>query len=129
MPLPESLARFNRVVSNRIIRPFARRLPGFGVLRHTGRRSGKVYETPLNVWRDRDRFVVALTYGEDVDWLKNALVSESCEIVIGGETIPLGRPVELATEEGIATVPALVRPVLSTLDVSRFVAFPIRSRN
>lgn len=125
MPLPKGLARFNRVVTNNIARPFARRLPGFGVLRHVGRRSGEVYETPLNIWRDGDRLVVALTYGRDVDWLKNARRSGSADIVIGGEVVDVGAPVSLTQAEGRSVMPAPVRMMLSAIGVSEFVAFPI----
>lgn len=126
MPLPESLARFNRVVSNKLTRPFARYLPGFGVLRHRGRKTGQVYETPLNVWQDEGRLVVALTYGRDVDWLRNAIASESSELIIRGEVIEVGKPADLAYEEGAATVPAPVKLILSALGVTGFVAFPMR---
>lgn len=45
------LARFNIVVTNRITSLFAGWLPGFGILTHVGRKSGKVYQTPVNVFR------------------------------------------------------------------------------
>ncbi len=125
MPLPKGLARFNRVVTNKIARPFARRLPGFGALRHIGRKSGEEYETPLNVWRDGARLVVALTYGQDVDWLKNARRSGSAEVVVGGEVIDVGAPVSLTQAEGMSVMPAPVRMMLSAIGVSEFVAFPI----
>ncbi len=82
MPLPSGLAKFNRVATNKVAAPFARRLPGFAVLHHTGRRSGTAYETPLNAWREDDEVVVALTYGEDVDWLKNARASDGSVFVM-----------------------------------------------
>lgn len=125
MPLPEGLAEFNKRVSNKLMRPFARRAPGFGVLRHQGRRTGARYETPVNVFRDDSRFIVALTYGENVDWLENARASSGNEIVTRGRTIGVGRPYELTTEEGMTAMPAPVRFVLSTLDVTGFVAFPV----
>lgn len=125
MPLPKGLARFNRAVTNEITRPFARHLPGFGVLRHVGRNSGEVYETPLNVWRDGDRLVVALTYGRDVDWLKNARTSGAAEIVMGGEVITVGAPVSSTQAEGMSVMPAPVRITLTALGVTEFVAFPI----
>lgn len=125
MPLPEGLARFNRRFSNRVMRPLARVAPGFGVVVHKGRKTGRAYETPVNVFRDGDRFVVALTYGEDVDWLENARVSERNEIVTRAKTVGVGRPYEVPTDEGMAIVPGPVRMVLQALDVTRFVAFPI----
>ena len=43
----------------------------FALLRHVGRRSGKTYEIPIMVWPVQDGFLIALTYGRQVDWLRN----------------------------------------------------------
>lgn len=40
------LAKINIAVTNRVTSLFAGWLPGFGILTHVGRRSGKVYRTP-----------------------------------------------------------------------------------
>lgn len=125
MPLPLGLARFNRVVTNRIAKPFARRLPSFAVLRHTGRRTGAVYETPMNAWREDDKVVVALTYGEDVDWLKNARQSASSVFIMGGEEVVVGKPGVVWDHPDTEVVPGLVRKVLDLIDVDRFAVFPI----
>jgi len=125
MPLPEGLARFNRSVTNRITRPAARRLGGFGVLRHTGRRSGNEYETPLNVWRHGSEMVVALTYGSDVDWLKNAREAEASILVMGGKEVRVGRPRSIAEGEGLDRVPKTVGRILGVLDIDEFVVFPV----
>ena len=45
------LAKINIAVTNRITSLFAGWLPGFGILTHVGRKSGKVYRTPVNVFR------------------------------------------------------------------------------
>ena len=71
--LGRRMARFNRQVLNHLMRPVARYLPGFGVVIHRGRRSGRIYETPVNVFRRGDGYVVALTYGAGADWVKNVL--------------------------------------------------------
>lgn len=125
MPLPKELGRFNKKVSNRLMRPLARRAPGFGVLRHQGRKTGTQYETPLNVFRDDDRFIVALTYGDDVDWVKNASASDASQIVTRGRVIDVGKPYEVTTEEGMASIPAPVRLILEAMDVTGFLAFPL----
>ncbi|SCF06599.1 hypothetical protein GA0070607_5111 [Micromonospora coriariae] len=72
MVLPRRLARFNRVVTNRVTGPLAGRLPGFGVIIHRGRRSGRVYRTPINIFRTSGGYVAALTYGF-TDWARNVL--------------------------------------------------------
>ena len=56
------LAKINIIFTNRITSLFAGWLPGFGILTHVGRKSGKVYRTPVNVFRAPNGFVVALTY-------------------------------------------------------------------
>ncbi len=125
MPLPRGLARFNRSVTNRITKQAAARLGGFGVLRHRGRRSGNEYETPLNAWRQGSEVIVALTYGLDVDWLKNARTAESSIIVMGSKEVRVGRPEIIPKDEGLARVPKTVGRILGILDVNGFVVFPV----
>ncbi len=90
MPLSRGLARFNRVVTNRISRPLAGWLPGFAVLVHRGRKSGAEYRTPLNAWLGEDDIIVALTYGRDTDWLKNLTAADGGEIIAGRKGLPGG---------------------------------------
>lgn len=127
MPLPGALAKFNRLVSNKAMRPLARRMPGFGVLRHTGRVTGKTYQTPLNVWERDNRLVVALTYGADVDWLANARASDS-SMIVQDKDISVGRPTVVDAQVGMTAMPAGVRPILWLLSVEEFAAFPIQER-
>lgn len=125
MPLPKGLAKFNRTVTNRVMKPFAARVGGFAILEHSGRRTGAIYETPLNVFRTNDSIVVALTYGPDVDWLKNCRASETSTFVIKGERVRVGAPRAVSQGEGYARVPRRVRSFLSILNVSEFVDFPV----
>lgn len=125
MPLPSGLARFNRVFSNKLMRPLARVAPGFGVLQHRGRKSAQDYETPLNAFRDGDRVIVALTYGEEVDWLRNARASMDTHFLIRGRPVRVGPPVDIPAEDGLAVMPAPMTAMLSILNVTAFVAFPI----
>jgi hypothetical protein len=55
------LAKINIAFTNRITGLFAGWLPGFGILTHVGPKSGKVYRTPINVFRVSNGFIVALT--------------------------------------------------------------------
>ena len=71
MSLPRVLARLNRYVSNPIQRRWAGWLPGYGIVEHTGRTSGKAYRTPVNVFRRDGGFVIWLGYGLQSDWLRN----------------------------------------------------------
>lgn len=125
MPLPRGLAKFNRVVTNKVTSPFARRLPWFGVLRHQGRVSGTAYETPLMAWSDGSSITVALTYGSDVDWLHNAQAVESTTMVMADEEITVGTPRVVKRAEGYERVPKQVGVALAALNVDQFVEFPI----
>src|SRR5882724_4647227 len=74
------VAAFNLAVTNRITSRFAARLPGFGILTHIGRKSGKVYQTPVNVFKVPEGFLIALTYGRDSEWVKNVLLAGKCQL-------------------------------------------------
>jgi len=86
------LAKFNIAVTNRITSLFAGWLPGFGILTHVGRKSGKVYRTPINVFRAPNGFIVALTYGSESEWVKNVLAAGSCELKTVGRKYRLVAP-------------------------------------
>jgi uncharacterized membrane protein required for colicin V production len=60
------LAKINVAFTNRITGLFAGWLPGFGILTHVGRKSGKIYRTPVNVFRAPNGFIIALTYSSPI---------------------------------------------------------------
>ncbi len=124
MPLPGSIARFNRVVTNRISRPLAGRLPWFALIIHRGRVSGTEYRTPVNAWLGEKDTIVALTYGRDTDWLKNLTAAAGGMIVTRGRAYPVGTPV-LIGAEGMRRMPAVARPILRTIDVDEFALLPL----
>jgi deazaflavin-dependent oxidoreductase (nitroreductase family) len=74
------LAKINIVLANRVTSLFAGWLPGFGILAHVGRKSGKVYRTPVNVFRASNGFIIALTYGSQSEWVKNVPAAGGCEL-------------------------------------------------
>jgi len=53
MPIPQIVRQWNKAGLNRVTRHIAPWMPGFGVVVHRGRRSGRVYQTPVNVSRWR----------------------------------------------------------------------------
>src|SRR5262249_57830843 len=73
------LAKINIAFANRITSLFAGWLPGFGILTHVGRKSGKTYRTPVNVFRVPNGFIIALTYSSQSQWVKNVLASAGCD--------------------------------------------------
>jgi deazaflavin-dependent oxidoreductase (nitroreductase family) len=86
------VAAFNLAVTNRITSHFADRLPGFGILTHVGRKSGRVYRMPINVFRAPEGFLIALTYGRESEWVKNVLAAGGCELETRGVKYHLSSP-------------------------------------
>jgi deazaflavin-dependent oxidoreductase (nitroreductase family) len=125
MPLPRGLARFNRRVTNHITGPIASRAPGFAIVIHTGRRSGRVYRTPVNVFRDEGRYVFALTYGRDSDWVRNVMAAGRCEIETRGKLVRLADPA-LVTDDTRRDVPRPARWILGALHVDDFLVLTPR---
>ena len=119
MPLPKRLARFNRHVTNRVLGPVARYLPGFAVVTHVGRRSGRVYRTPVNLFRHEDRYVIALTYGADSQWVRNVMAAGEVDVETRGRRLRLVAP-EVVRDAQRSLVPAPVRRVLRLARVSEF---------
>jgi deazaflavin-dependent oxidoreductase (nitroreductase family) len=126
MPLPKALARFNLVATNRVSGLVAGRWPGFAIVTHVGRRSGQVRQTPVNLFRDGDRYVIALTYGADSQWVRNVLAAGSCEVETRGARVALDRP-ELVHDPELRLVPAPVRPILRAIRVDDFLVLSSRS--
>ncbi len=119
MPLSRRVARFNERVTNHLTRPLAPHAPGFGVVVHTGRTSGRVYRTPVNVFVRNGGFAVALTYGRQAEWVKNVLAAGGCELVTRGRRHRLADP-EIVHDDELAPVPPSVRPVLRLIGVADF---------
>ena len=119
MVIPRRVARINRVATNRILGPLARVLPGLGVVIHRGRRSGREYRTPVNVFRTPDGYVVALTYGVG-DWARNVLAAGGCDLEIRRHVVRLVDP-RLVRDPSRGAVPVPIRPVLAALGVTEFV--------
>jgi deazaflavin-dependent oxidoreductase (nitroreductase family) len=119
MPLPGWLARTNRSVTNRATRPLIRHFPYGAIVVHRGRRSGQTYRTPVLAFvaPDHRRVLVSLTYGRDVDWVKNVLAAGACTLERSGEEMHLRGPVIVTGKEATAWVPSTVRGILGALDV------------
>jgi deazaflavin-dependent oxidoreductase (nitroreductase family) len=114
---------FLRPYTTRLFNPFSRRfiyrLPGFAILTYRGRTSGRTYRTPLNVFRRGDSYVFALTYGPDVQWVKNVLASGEADLQVGNRHVPLRDPV-LFEDPTRHLMPIHVRVALTLMGVVYF---------
>jgi deazaflavin-dependent oxidoreductase (nitroreductase family) len=120
--------RFMRPFTTRVVNPISRRfagsLPWFGILTYRGRKSGKEYRTPMNVFRRGDSYVFALTYGSDVDWVRNIVAAGECWLRTRGRDIRLVEP-ELFVDPRQRLMPVLIRVFLRFNRVTEFMRMRI----
>lgn len=106
---------------NPLTRRLARSSVGpFSLVRHRGRRSGKVYETPLIVRRVTDGFVIELTYGPNVDWYKNVVAAGGCTVIWHGEEYVIDGIEPIPTPIGMAAFPLSQQLILRLLRRTHF---------
>ena len=114
---------FLRPFTTRLVNPVSRRfagwLPGFGLLTYTGRKSGRRYTTPLNVFKHGSFYVFALTYGSEANWVRNVLAAGGCEIRVRGREVRLVEP-EMLVDPAGRLVPLPVRVFLRANHVTEY---------
>ncbi|MGA7944997.1 MAG: nitroreductase family deazaflavin-dependent oxidoreductase [Candidatus Sulfotelmatobacter sp.] len=113
------LAKINIAFTNRITSLFAGWLPGFGILTHLGRKSGKVYRTPINVFRASNGFIIALTYSSQSEWVKNVLAAGGCELRTRGKRYQLSSP-QVVDDPTRRRFPISVRVVLKIVGADEY---------
>lgn len=82
----------------RLVNPLVLRLAGtrflplYGVLQHRGRRSGKLFHTPVVVRPTADGFVVPMPWGLTTDWYRNVTAAGGCTIRWKGRDYAMVQP-------------------------------------
>ena len=117
MQLPDSLARFNRVGTNKVMRPLARRVPYMGVVHHVGRKSGRPYETPVLLTPIDGGFLIPLTYGPDRDWVHNVVAAQGAELEIRGRRRAVNAPELVGGDARPAGLPGAWSTLLDRLNL------------
>jgi len=118
-----------RTFVKRFVNPVLRnvaRLPfgPFALLRHVGRRSGKKYEIPIMVWPVEGGFVIELTYGRKVDWLRNLLAAGQGSLRYHRREFTLQKPEFIDPEIGWRALPGWTKPILRLSGEHEFVKIP-----
>lgn len=115
MQLPQRLARFNRHVTNPVQRLWAGWAPGMGTLEHVGRRSGRVFRTPLMVFSTDDGVAIMLTYGPDRDWVKNLVAADGGRLHRHGHVHTVRNPRVVTKDQAAPHVTGMARAVFPRL--------------
>ncbi|MBB2925401.1 nitroreductase family deazaflavin-dependent oxidoreductase [Cellulomonas cellasea] len=120
MPIPMWVTRVNRRATNPLMMALSDDVPPLATLHHVGRRTGRRLQAPVLAFPTARGFVIALTYGPDVQWLRNVEAGEA-RLVRGRTVYRLTDPVRLHGDAGARLVPAWTRAALRALDVDEFV--------
>jgi deazaflavin-dependent oxidoreductase (nitroreductase family) len=111
--------RFTTHVINRFARHFVYWLPYFALISYRGRKTGKRYTIPMSVFRDGSDYIFALTYGGNVQWVKNVLASGEADLRMRNTTTHLVGPIRFV-DPTRHLMPWLVRKVLVVTRVDEF---------
>jgi deazaflavin-dependent oxidoreductase (nitroreductase family) len=118
-PVIDAVRRMNRSLTNpRVMRTAGSVGTQTSVIRHTGRTSGRTFETPVDVITTADGFLIALPYGTRADWVRNVLAAGSATIVSQGESVDVDAPIIAATAEVAGQLPARTLRTLSLFGVT-----------
>src|SRR5579884_2389735 len=117
----DAIRQTNKHLLNPFTLPIAgRSLDMYAVIQHKGRRSGRLYTTPVLVEPITDGFVIPLTYGTEADWARNILAAGTCTIIWQGHEYAVANPeiIDRATALMMFSLP--VRLGLSIFRIARF---------
>jgi deazaflavin-dependent oxidoreductase (nitroreductase family) len=120
----DRIRRLNKRLINKVlIHISGKRFGHFAILTHTGRKSGQTYRIPIIVEPAPGGFVIALTYGKKVDWLKNVQAKGKCELRWKNQDISLVNPQFIGQDQGLRAFPAIMRGGIKRMGVKDFVRF------
>jgi deazaflavin-dependent oxidoreductase (nitroreductase family) len=115
----EGVRKFNRAIFNRFTLTFAGKHV-FAIVEHRGRRTSRLYRTPVVAVPVQDGFVIPLTYGIDTDWYLNIREAGSCTLMLGGQHYQVHGPRVLTPVEALPHFKPFVRWLLKVNHVARY---------
>ena len=117
----------NKHVTNKVMIHIAgKRFGHFAILGHTGRRSGTLYRIPIIAEPFQNGFVIALTYGKNVDWYKNVAAKGSCSLRWKNQDFRFVHPEFIDREIGLTAFPAIFRSGLKMMGIQDFLKLEIQ---
>jgi deazaflavin-dependent oxidoreductase (nitroreductase family) len=119
-PVVDAVRRVNRSVTNpRVMRTAGSAQTQTSVIAHVGRKSGRAYETPVDIISTMTGLLIALPYGTRVDWLRNVVAAGSATVVTHGDRVDVERPTIVATADVAALIPRRTLRTLRFLGVNQ----------
>ena len=109
----------------RIFNPLAVRFAGsryvplWAIIRPRGRRSGRLYATPVAIAHSADALIVPLPFGADADWCRNVRAAGACVMRWKGREHQMIEP-EIIEDSALPAFATWERAALSALGIKRF---------
>jgi deazaflavin-dependent oxidoreductase (nitroreductase family) len=95
-------------------------IPVWGLVRHTGRKSGRRFATPIALAATRDHFFVPLPWGDRTDWCRNIVAAAGGTIRYRGHDYSVCEPNIVNVDEARPAFPAPIRPLIGVIGITRF---------
>lgn len=105
---------------NPCVLPCAKRVWPYGVLEHTGRRSGRAYRSPVVAFTLGDDAIIPLPFSAAVDWCRNTLAAGRCTLRQRGSVLQLGSPELVDRTTALPAFPAPVRAAIRLIGPRQF---------
>lgn len=118
--------QLNKYIFNRIVLTIAKSGMGpFSVVFHIGRQSGRTYRTPVLASYVEDKILIPLSYGENVDWLRNILAQGGCEISYKNRKVGATNPIVIDSTAAFAMLPEKRRKLFERFKTDRFLCLKV----
>lgn len=123
----DAVRTFNKYVLNPAMLQLAGRAHWYAsVIRHTGRRSGTSFATPVVAEQVAGgSFVIPLPYGTGVDWLRNVQAAGRALLTCRGVTYEVDRPEIIDAATAAPLLPARRRRAFARFGIEYFVKLRI----
>jgi deazaflavin-dependent oxidoreductase (nitroreductase family) len=93
---------------NRMVRPFARFMPGIATIKHRGRTSGRPYETIVSAYRKGETLAIVLGHGK-TDWVKNVLAAGEADLQFARRGVHVTNPRIVPAGTSVDGLPFIAR--------------------
>ena len=117
----DKVRTFNKYLLNPAMMHLAGRRHWYAsVIRHTGRRSGRHYATPVVADLVDDGFIIPLPYGTNVDWLRNVRASGEAVVTNKGRDYDVVEPRILDAKTASSQLPSRHARTFERFGVEQF---------
>src|SRR5215207_10819378 len=120
MKYQRNLINRMRSLNKKIFNPVVLKFAGsshspISIIRHVGRRSGKIYLTPVIAQSLSNGFVFILPYGNEVDWYRNILAAGQATVVWRGKECPIDNPKSLVGSADLQALPPILSAIIGIM--------------